>query len=90
LKKPAEQSEFFLSLNGKWKFNLADSPELAPADFFKETFNDKPGPKLVFPETGKCRVFGDPQFRNVAQPFRADLLKYRIMTIPPVPTGKHF
>ncbi len=72
LKKPAEQSEFFLSLNGKWKFNLADSPELAPADFFKETFNDKAWPEIGVPGNWEMQGFGDPQFRNVAQPFRAD------------------
>lgn len=72
LRKSADQSEFFLSLNGRWKFNLAESPEQAPADFYKETFNDKNWSEIVVPGNWEMQGYGDPQFRNVAQPFRSD------------------
>ncbi len=72
LRKSATQSEFFLSLNGQWKFNLAESPEQAPAQFYKESFDDKGWPEIVVPGNWEMQGFGDPQFRNVAQPFRSD------------------
>ena len=33
-----EQSPYYLSLNGKWKFHWVKNPDLRPKDFYKPSF----------------------------------------------------
>ena len=61
-----------LSLNGTWKFFFADTPEGIPSDFFKTSFNDGKWSKINVPSNWEMEGFGDPIFRNVAAPFRAN------------------
>ncbi len=59
-------------LNGQWKFFYADTPEEIPADFFKENFSDSKWDKIDVPSNWEMRGFGDPMFRNVSAPFKAN------------------
>ena len=34
------KSKYFISLNGKWKFNFSKNPDERPIDFYKDDFND--------------------------------------------------
>ena len=61
-----------LSLNGIWKFHYSDTPEGAPADFFKVGFNDKKWDTINVPSNWEMKGYGDPLFRNVTTPFHAD------------------
>ena len=61
-----------LSLNGTWKFFFAETPEGIPSDFFKSNFNDGKWNKITVPSNWEMEGFGDPIFRNVAAPFRAN------------------
>src|SRR5690349_22591936 len=36
-----EASNYFLSLNGNWKFNWVQDPRKRPTDFYKTDFDDK-------------------------------------------------
>ena len=36
-----EKSNYFLSLNGIWKFNWVQDPQKRPLDFFELSFNDQ-------------------------------------------------
>jgi beta-galactosidase/beta-glucuronidase len=41
-------------------------------EFFKPGFNDKSWANFQVPSNGEMHVFGDPLFRNAAQPFKAN------------------
>ena len=62
----------FLSLNGIWKFFYSDKPEGTPSDFFREDYNDKKWDTIRVPSNWEMRGYGDPLFRNVSTPFKAD------------------
>jgi beta-galactosidase len=64
------KSSGYLSLNGKWKFHLADTPEGTPAGFFDENFNDSKWDTIHVPSNWEMQGYGDPLFRNVKTPFR--------------------
>lgn len=61
-----------LVLNGLWKFHFANTPEGTPKDFFKPNFDDKGWSDITVPSNWEMQGFGDPLFRNVSQPFRAN------------------
>lgn len=66
------ESEYVLSLNGRWKFHLANTPEGTPKDFFISNFNDQKWPEITVPSNWEMQGFGDPLFRNVAHPFQSN------------------
>ena len=66
------ESENVLSLNGRWKFHFANTPEGTPNDFFTTNFNDQKWPEITVPSNWEMQGFGDPLFRNVAHPFHAN------------------
>src|SRR5690606_14684497 len=59
------KSENVLSLNGKWKFHFANTPEGTPKDFFISNFNDIKWSEIIVPSNWEMQGFGDPLFRNV-------------------------
>ena len=59
-------------LNGKWKFFYADTPQEIPEDFFTEKYSDSKWNTIDVPSNWEMRGYGDPLFRNVAAPFRAN------------------
>lgn len=61
-----------LSLNGKWKFHFANTPEGTPKDFFQSNFNDQNWSEITVPSNWEMQGFGDPFFRNVAHPFQSN------------------
>lgn len=63
------QNKNVLSLNGNWKFHLANIPEGTPAGFFESGFNDKNWSSISVPSNWEMQGFGDPLFRNTVQPF---------------------
>jgi len=70
LQKP--KAENILSLNGIWKFHFANTPEGTPNNFFAPNFNDQKWSEITVPSNWEMQGFGDPLFRNVAQPFHAN------------------
>ena len=66
------KSENVLSLNGKWKFHFANTPEGTPNNFFAPNFNDQKWSEITVPSNWEMQGFGDPQFRNVAHPFQSN------------------
>lgn len=61
-----------ISLNGKWKFFYADTPEQAPKDFYLDKFNDRNWGVIEVPSNWEMKGYGDKLFRNVAAPFKAN------------------
>lgn len=66
------KSDNVLSLNGKWKFHFANTPEGTSNDFFTSNFNDQKWSEITVPSNWEMQGFGDPFFRNVAHPFRSN------------------
>lgn len=64
--------EGHISLNGKWDFLFANTPEEVPHDFFLPTFKGGKWNKITVPSNWEMCGYGDPLFRNVAAPFKAN------------------
>jgi beta-galactosidase len=72
LKNDRFKAASFLSLNGTWKFHFSETPEGTPSDFFETNFNDKKWDTIHVPSNWEMQGFGDPLFRNIATPFKAN------------------
>ncbi len=66
------RAEGEMSLNGKWRFLFADTPEQVPHDFFMPAFKDSRWSRINVPSNWEMEGFGDALFRNVAAPFKAN------------------
>lgn len=65
-------SEYFLSLNGNWKFHYSDSPAQRPANFFSEDFSAKGWSDIPVPSNWERHGFGYPIYVNIPYPFEPD------------------
>jgi beta-galactosidase len=72
LKNNRSAAESVLSLNGTWKFHFANTPEGTPDSFFTENYSDKNWDTIHVPSNWEMQGFGDPLFRNVSTPFKAN------------------
>ncbi|MCQ2374721.1 MAG: DUF4981 domain-containing protein [Salinivirgaceae bacterium] len=61
-----------ISLNGSWKFFFADTPEEVPSNFYQSSYKDSKWSNIDVPSNWEMQGFGDPIFRNVAAPFKAN------------------
>lgn len=61
-----------MSLNGKWKFKWFETPDLITPAMVAEKTDDRDWISTVVPSNWEMKGFGDPQFRNVQQPFAAN------------------
>jgi beta-galactosidase len=66
------ESQWVLSLNGKWKFKWSECPDKAPWDFYQSTYDVSGWDEISVPSDWQMQGFGDPKFRNVQQPFPSD------------------
>ncbi len=64
-----ENSPWFYSLNGTWKFNWAKNFKTAPKDFFKPDFDDHKWPSIAVPSNWQRQGFGTPIYSNITYPF---------------------
>ncbi len=70
VEKPAEDSPFYKSLNGDWKFYWVPKPDDAPADFFEPDFNDSGWKQIPVPSNWELLGYGIPIYTNIRYPFR--------------------
>ena len=80
------RSPWFTLLNGNWKFNYAENPHLAPADFFIEYFpedflmgcfdvthlDEEQWDDIQVPCSWQMQGYGRPHYTNVVYPFPTD------------------
>jgi beta-galactosidase len=59
-----EDSEFFQSLNGDWRFNWSRSPGERPIDFFQENFDDSAWDFIPVPSNWEVQGYGIPIYVN--------------------------
>lgn len=64
-----ENSPWFYSLNGTWKFNWAKNMQASPKGFFKQSFNDKAWATIKVPSNWQRQGFGTPIYSNIKYPF---------------------
>jgi beta-galactosidase len=69
LENNRKSSPYHYSLNGTWKFNLAETPEKAPEDFYRKEFDSRDWHDIRVPSNWQMEGFGHPLFRNIGQPF---------------------
>lgn len=75
-----EQSPWFQSLNGEWKFQGAQRPAERPLDFFRTGYNDSGWRTMPVPASWQMHGFDIPIYTNIIYPFPQDARK---MPAPP-------
>ena len=67
-----EQSGYYQSLNGNWKFAFAPKPADAIADFEAEDFDVSEWKEIDVPSNWEMRGYGRPIYTNAKYPFKVD------------------
>ncbi len=62
-------SSRYQSLNGKWKFSLADCPAGRAKDFFKDSFDSSSWKEIPVPAHWQLEGYDYPQYTNVRYPW---------------------
>ena len=74
-----EESPFFLSLDGAWKFHWVPQPDLRPADFHLPSASVAAWDEITVPDSVEVRGYGTPLYKNIGYYFKVD---------PPFVTGE--
>lgn len=61
-------SEYYMSLNGPWKFNLVEEPSLRPMDFYAENFDVSSWAEIPVPSNWEMHGYDKPLYCNVEYP----------------------
>ena len=64
-----EQSKWFKSLNGTWKFNWVKDPRNRPIDFYKRDFDDSQWDEIPVPANWEIHGYGKPIYLDEKYPF---------------------
>ena len=64
-----EDSKYFKSLNGNWKFNWVKTPKERPTEFYKENFKVDTWKEIDVPSNWQMRGYGIPIYTNVKYPY---------------------
>jgi len=60
-----EDSLYYKSLNGIWKFNWVKKPSVRPKDFYKVDFDSSNWKEIDIPSNWQMRGYGIPIYTNV-------------------------
>ena len=63
-------SKYVQSLNGNWKFKLAESPLEAPIGFEDNCFDDHEWDDIPVPSNWELNGYGEPVYTNILYPFQ--------------------
>ena len=66
------KSNYFLSLNGFWKFHWVKCPVDRPKDFYKTDYNISQWDSLKVPGNWEMKGYGVPHYLDVSYPFPAN------------------
>jgi len=64
-----EDSPWFQSLNGDWKFTLCPQPEASPENFFSPDFTDEGWCEIPVPSNWTLEGHDRPHYTNIQMPF---------------------
>jgi beta-galactosidase len=71
LKAVTSGSPNYLSLDGTWKFNYAENPDLRPFWFFKDDYDTRDWKDIDVPSNWQMRGYDVPVYTNITYPFIA-------------------
>ncbi len=74
-----EESPYFLSLDGAWKFRWVARPEQRPTDFHLPSVSVAAWDEMLVPDSVEVRGYGTPLYKNIGYYFKVD---------PPFVTGE--
>lgn len=77
-----EESRFFLSLNGHWKYNWVKDPAQRPGDFFSQTFDDGDWKEFPVPANWELNGYGLPIYVNQPYEFTGHAKRYGQLNPP--------
>lgn len=63
------ESSYYLSLNGKWKFHLENTPYTFPQNFFLSNFNDANWNEITVPSNWQMQGYDHLMYRNIPMEF---------------------
>ncbi len=66
------QSEYYKTLNGKWKFHFVEKPTDRPEDFYKPGFDVSDWDEIDVPANWEAKGYGTPIYVNIRHPFKAN------------------
>jgi beta-galactosidase len=69
LAREREASRYGLSLDGMWRFHLAESPATVPGGFYEPAFDDLSWDTIAVPGTWETQGYSKPIYTNVIYPF---------------------
>lgn len=69
------QSDWFQSLNGQWKYNWAKNPDSRIKDFYKTDFDDSNWHEITVPSNWEIEGYGTPIYTNIRYPFEIEDLR---------------
>lgn len=69
LQDDKEQSPYFLSLDGDWKFYWVEKPADAPEDFYQENYDTSTWKTISVPGNWEFNGYGVPIYTNIPYPF---------------------
>ncbi|HUT82096.1 MAG TPA: glycoside hydrolase family 2 TIM barrel-domain containing protein [Candidatus Bathyarchaeia archaeon] len=78
-----ENSPYYLSLNGKWKFNWVKKPADRPIEFYKEDFDTSKWSDIEVPSNWEMKGYDIPIYTNIRYPYSLSLVKIEIPKIDP-------
>ena len=81
LNRKDEESPFYFSLNGTWKFFWTPNPNSRPANFFQTNFDDSAWGSIDVPSCVEMKGHGVPIYVSSGYPFKID--PPRVMGQPP-------
>ena len=67
--KGGDESIFYKSLNGKWKFHFSKKPSDRPKDFYKEDYNTASWQAIDVPSNWQLEGYDFPNYTNINYPF---------------------
>ncbi|GAA0591589.1 hypothetical protein GCM10009001_04630 [Virgibacillus siamensis] len=82
LKDNQIESEFYQSLNGKWKFHFSENPAQRPKNFYKEDYDVSDWDKIKVPSSWQLEGYDYPIYTNVTYPWTG----YEMPEPPKAPT----
>ena len=74
IEKPGgyEQSPYYMSLNGKWKFNWVKNPDNRPKDFYQPSYYTGGWADINVPGNWERQGYGTPLYVNSTYPFKVN------------------
>ena len=72
--KPWEtpSSDYYLSLNGMWKFNWVKQPSERPFNFYKTNYDISSWKEIPVPSNWEMHGYGTPIYTNITYPFKTE------------------